>query len=393
MLGRAGAIVLAQRRPRRSVVLYGSAAVASLGGLTTLTAGCDGLQLSSERPNMSMIIPTMQAGLRAARLVKTAMLIIIDYEIAKLKPMIRGDEEIGHQRLEHEMELRESELENAQMAYANEDEDQSTKSLPPLERRALKLKQKKQMEEAARLLADAEEALEAMEGGSAKSKVHRTSANRLLELCKKNGGVYIKVGQHLANLDYLIPQEYIDALSTLFDSCPRSDYENVRRVIREDLNAEVDSLFENFDPVPLASASLGQVHVAYDKTSGRKLAVKVQHYGLRETSAGDIFAVSTVVRLIESMFEGFTFGWIADEIAPHLPKELDFVREGKNAELAAMHINKTGLDCVIPKIIWNKTSSRVLTMEFEEGFKATDVDAIEASGLNKRYVQSCLLAR
>ena len=90
------------------------------------------------------------------------------------------------------------------------------------------------------------------------------------------------------------------------------------------------------------------------------------------------------MRLIDSLFEDFTFGWIADEIAPNLPKELDFVREGRNSEKAAAHILEMGLNCVVPKVIWNHTSSRVLTMEFEEGFKANDLDAIEKAGLNKQ---------
>lgn len=393
MLARVGAIALAQRRPRRNALLYGSAGcvAASLSGLTCFKSRCDsgrqfatnGSELSASN-NTSILIPTMEAGLRAARLVKTAILIIMDYELEKVRPKLFGDEEMEHYRLEQELEIRESNLEKAQLAYANDNEDEAIKSLPPKERRTLKLQQKKEMEEAAQLLAEAEQQLETMEGGSSKSKIHRKAASRLLKLCQQNGGVYIKVGQHLANLDYLIPQEYIDVLSTLFDSAPQSDYKNVCKVIQEDLNADVSTLFDKFNPVPLASASLGQVHVAYDKESGRKLAVKVQHYGLRETSAGDIFAVSTVVKFIDSMFDDFTFGWIADEIAPHLPKELDFVREGNNAERAAMNISKTGLDCVVPKIIWGKTSSRVLTMEFEEGFKATDMAAIEASGLNKQ---------
>ena len=89
--------------------------------------------------------------------------------------------------------------------------------------------------------------------------------------------------------------------------------------------------------------------------------------------------------LNKSIFEDFTFGWIADEIAPHLPKELDFTREGRNAERAAAHIAESGLDCVVPKVLWKKTAARVLTMEFEEGFKATDLDAIQNSGLNKPH--------
>jgi aarF domain-containing kinase len=313
----------------------------------------------------------------------------MDYEVAKVKPYIFifaedvGKEEMEHKRLESEMELRERDLEEAQVEYAKDTSGKAAK-LAPEERTILKLQQKQRMQEAASRLAEAEEQCTSMEGESAKSKLHRRAAHRLLQLCRENGGVYIKVGQHLANLDYLIPQEYIEVLSSLFDEAPQSDYKDVCRVIEEELGGKVNELFDKFDPVPIASASLAQVHVAYDKKTGKKLAVKVQHAGLRETSAGDLFAVTGVVGIIDSLFEDFSFGWIADEMVPNLPKELDFSREGKNAERAAAHMAESGLECIIPKIIWTKTAPRVLTMEFEEGFRATDIEAIEKSGLNKQ---------
>ena len=130
----------------------------------------------------------------------------------------------------------------------------------------------------------------------------------MLELCRKNGGVYIKVGQHLANLDYLIPEEYIEVLSSLFDEAPQSEISDVIGVIEEELKGKVDLLFDRFDPTPIASASLAQVHVAYDKATGKKLAVKVQHAGLRETSAGDIFAVTCVVRVIDKLLKILPLG-------------------------------------------------------------------------------------
>lgn len=324
-----------------------------------------------------ILIPTLEAGIRALRLVWTAGLITMDYEIAKYT----AGEESHLNSLQNELERREQVLEEAQMLYATEGQ---FSDLSPPERRARKEEQKRHMQEAAIKLAEVEEELQSAEGESAKSKLHRKAANRLLDLCRQNGGVYIKVGQHLANLDYLIPEEYIQVLSSLFDEAPSSSYEDVCRVIEEELHERVDDLFDRFSKTPIASASLAQVHVAYDKKTGKKLAVKVQHAGLRETSVGDIYAVTKMVRFLDSWLEDFTFGWIADEIAPHLPKELDFTREGKNAERASANIAKIGLCCVVPKVIWRKTAPRVLTMEFEEGFKATDTVSIEKSGLDKK---------
>lgn len=388
MLARAGVLAIANRRHRRTAFAAASTAVAALGSVSIVNSKCQDHGVSQVTSSNSLFIPTVQATIRALRLVRTAFLIVMDYEIEKAKPFLFsydniGTEEKEHHRLESEMERRERELEEAQIEYAGGSTDEEAK-LSPEERKKVKSQQKQRVQEAAARLAEAEELLISMEGESAKSKLHRKAAHRLMQLCRENGGVYIKVGQHLANLDYLIPQEFIEVLSSLFDDSPQSDYKEVCRVIEEELGGKVDDFFDNFDPVPIASASLAQVHVAYDKATGKKLAVKVQHAGLRETSAGDLFAVTSVVSVVDSMFEDFTFGWIADEIAPHLPKELDFAREGKNAERAAAHITETGLECIIPKIIWQKTAPRVLTMEFEEGFRATDIEAIERAGLNKQ---------
>jgi predicted unusual protein kinase regulating ubiquinone biosynthesis (AarF/ABC1/UbiB family) len=328
----------------------------------------------------SLVIPTMEASVRAMRLVSTAFRIVLDYQVAKvgiqLPFTVQSEEECEIKELEARVERLELKLEEAQIEYSSGTKSkETTRDISVEERR---------MQEVATDLANAEQQLISKEDLSTKSRLNRKSAKRLLDLCRENGGVYIKVGQHLANLDYIVPREYIEVLSSLFNDAPQSGIDNVYRVIEEDLGSRAEELFDDFDPNPIASASLAQVHVAYCKKTKRKLAVKVQHRGLRETSAGDLFAVTRVVRVIDSLFTDFTFGWIADEMAPQLPKELDFKREGRNAEEAALQIEKSGLACCIPKVMWENTSSRVLTMEFEEGFKSTDIESLEASGLKKR---------
>jgi hypothetical protein len=384
MLARIGTIALTQRRYRRTTFLAASTA-ASVASYSIVKCSCQSLANTTDSSGFHLVVPTLEATTRALRLVRTAVLMVVDYELAKVAPYFESAKEIHDDQerayWESELDHREKLLEKAQMKYAN---NHLNDDLPANKRKEAKVNQKEEMHQAAVALAEAEEHLINMDGDSPKSKVHRKAAQRLLQLCRENGGVYIKVGQHLANLDYLVPEEYIDVLSKLFDDNPQTKYEDVCRVIEQEFGRKVEQLFDNFDPEPIASASLAQVHVAYEKETGRKLAVKVQHAGLRETSRGDVFAVTTVVRLIDSLFEDFTFGWIADEIAPNLPKELDFGREGRNSEKAAAHFLEAGLNCVVPKVIWNHTSSRVLTMEFEEGFKANDVDAIEKAGLNKQ---------
>jgi aarF domain-containing kinase len=364
--------------------------------VTACDAALSTAPLSLPSPSFSsssLIIPTMQAAARASRLVRTSVLIVSDYyypnglillpsvttatATATLKDSQSNDE---LEYWEQELERREEALYRTQTAY-------TTPSVSGAQSDYDRKKLKQDMTRAAEELALAQDNVKALAGTSSrKSVIHRRAASRLLQLCRENGGVYIKVGQHLAQLDYLIPEEYTEVLSSLFDDTPQTDYEDVRQVVSEELGKDPEDLFDNFDPSPIASASLAQVHVAYDKETGRKLAVKIQHRGLRETSAGDIFALCSIVRVAEKLFENFNWGWIADEIAPNLPRELDFLNEGKNSERAAANLQKTGLACVVPKVLWTHSSPRVLTMEFEEGFKATDIDAIAKAGLKKHDV-------
>ena len=342
----------------------------------------------------AVVKPTLEATRRALRLVSTAARIAFDYQTAKYSSSSSSNNNNNHNEQqeywEQQVESRLQALQQAQDIYANESPTEHTQNMTPVRRMTVKRTQKQIMMQAAEELAFAEEQLQ-KHGGSTKSQFHTKQAKRLLQLCHANKGVYIKVGQHLANLDYLIPEEYIEMLATLFDDNPVTSYADVTTVVQEDLGATPEDLFASFDQIPIASASLAQVHIATEKGTGRKLAVKVQHRGLRETSVGDTRALAAVVRTMEWLFPDFAkWGWICDELEPLLPKELDFVNEGRNAERAAAHLKTTGLACVVPAIVWKYTSPRVLTMEFEEGFKVTDTKALQESKLCPSQVAKLL---
>eukprot|EP00802_Teleaulax_amphioxeia_P009485 Tamp_09502.p1 GENE.Tamp_09502~~Tamp_09502.p1 ORF type:complete len:492 (-),score=58.02 Tamp_09502:375-1850(-) len=232
-------------------------------------------------------------------------------------------------------------------------------------------------------------------------------ADRLLWLARTNKGVYIKLAQHLAQLDYLLPDEYTTTLRACLNDAPTSSYSQVRRTIQLDFGKPIEDLYESFDPVPLASASLAQVHVAYVRDSGegegsewggqswadgsagrlasgqdglRKVAVKVQHLGLRDTAEGDVAAVSLVVSALTGAFPGMPLWWLADEIAPHLPVELDFQQEAENVKRCRALFHDDPRICV-PAVLPHLSTSRVLTMSFEEGCSIGDVSTIKGMGV------------
>jgi hypothetical protein len=107
--------------------------------------------------------------------------------------------------------------------------------------------------------------------------LHYRAAHRFLRLMESNGGIFIKLGQHLASLDYLLPQAYCQTFRNLFNKAPCSAIEDVQSVVEQDLQAELSDLFSYFDPTPVGCASLAQVHRAVLKDEKTRVAVKVQH--------------------------------------------------------------------------------------------------------------------
>lgn len=241
--------------------------------------------------------------------------------------------------------------------------------------------------------------LDAEGGVGRREAVHARGALRLLRLFERNGGIYIKVGQHLSTLEYILPVEYCEKLAALHNQAPRSSYAEVASVLRAELlggGGPLESLFSQLDPEPLASASLAQVHRAVRRDTGEEVAIKVQHAQLRGFIDSDLFVISCAVRAIKYIFPEFDFDWIADELRINLPKELDFTSEAHNAERIAKYLSLSpnlaaGVGAVrIPRIHWDLSSRRVLTMEFLPGAKATNRAYLLRHGIAPSQVASLI---
>lgn len=145
-----------------------------------------------------------------------------------------------------------------------------------------------------------------------KHEVHIRGARKLQELCFRNGGVYIKLGQHISQLEYLVPEEYVHIMrESMLNKCPVSTYDQVRKVVKKELGGTPEELFEEFDPVPIASASLAQVHIARTR-DGQKVAVKVQHTHMTDTAVADAATVNLIVNTLHRLFPSFDYrNWIS----------------------------------------------------------------------------------
>ncbi|XP_062603304.1 aarF domain-containing protein kinase 1-like [Saccostrea cucullata] len=221
-----------------------------------------------------------------------------------------------------------------------------------------------------------------------KSEIHLRSALRLRDMCCTNGGAFIKVGQHVGSLEYLLPKEYVETMKVLHDKAPQSDVEELKRVFEEDLKMKVEDVFESFEKNPLGAASLAQVHKATLK-DGTVLAVKIQHPQVKSHSYVDIKTMELLVHCIAWIFPGFQYMWLAEETKKNLPLELDFVHEGQNCERVE-RLFKHFRFLKVPKIHWELSSERVLTMEFCEGGKVDDKAYMEKHKIDVNEVSKNL---
>jgi len=212
------------------------------------------------------------------------------------------------------------------------------------------------------------------------SEVHLRSAQRLLKLCEANGGAFIKVGQHLGALDYLIPNEYVRTMRVLHSQAPQSTFEEILSVIRQDLKCEPSEVFSHIETKPLGSASLAQVHKAQLK-DGTTVAVKVQHPLVKMYSQVDIKSMEILIDAVMWMFPDFKLGWLVEETKINLPCELNFLKEGLNAEKAGRLLSHLSW-LHIPKVYWDLSTSRVLTMEYCQGL---EIGELTQNKQNKLY--------
>ncbi|MBI4858904.1 MAG: AarF/ABC1/UbiB kinase family protein [Candidatus Riflebacteria bacterium] len=186
------------------------------------------------------------------------------------------------------------------------------------------------------------------------------------------GPTFIKLGQVLSTRRDVFPEEYIEEFARLQDSVPPMDYERVRDVFAKELGRDPGEVFQEFDPTPLAAASIGQVHKAVLK-GGEKVVVKVQRDGIRSTIRSDIDLLHILAKWAESSgmldpIYGATE--IVEEFGRSIHQELDYLREAQN--VVAFRKNFDGDRTVhIPRIYEEYTTTRLLCMEFIQGKKAS----------------------
>ncbi|CAB3396561.1 unnamed protein product [Caenorhabditis bovis] len=215
---------------------------------------------------------------------------------------------------------------------------------------------------------------------------HQRSAENLLELARVNGGVFIKVFNIFGTaLKIFIITEYTRTLGVLMSRAPQATKDDVIYVIESEFNKKVDDIFSEFSDKPVGAASLAQVHVARLKSTNEKVAVKVQHKRVYKNSRTDMNTMELLVNIADAVFPEFKLMWLVNEVKKNLPNELDFLHEAKNADEAAKRFKHLKF-LKIPKIKYDYTTKRVLTMEFCEGAQVDDIDYLKKHNIDRHDV-------
>ncbi|MEH2202153.1 ABC1 kinase family protein [Nostoc sp.] len=217
-------------------------------------------------------------------------------------------------------------------------------------------------------------------------KNDRRRATQLRELLTKLGPAYIKIGQALSTRPDLVPTVFLEELTKLQDQLPPFPNELAYQFIQEELGAPPEEVYAELSAQPIAAASLGQVYKGKLKT-GEEVAVKVQRPDLRERIAIDLYILRKLAAWVQKKVKRVRSDLVGilDELGDRIFEEMDYIHEGENAERFFElygHIK----DIYVPKIYWEYSNRRVLTMEWINGIKLTQTAEISAQGIDARYL-------
>jgi ubiquinone biosynthesis protein len=204
----------------------------------------------------------------------------------------------------------------------------------------------------------------------------RKTAARFRQMLAELGTTFIKLGQLLSTRPDFLPSHWIEELEHLQDSCPPVAIGEIREEIERGLGKPVEELFAELDPRPLASASIAQVHLARTH-AGDRVVVKVQRPRIRDRIESDLTLLHYLARLLGAVIEEmgvYTPTDIIEEFDRTVHEELDFTNEARNAKEMGAAASSRGVP-IIPKVFEELSSSTILTLEYIEGTKLSDVRA------------------
>ncbi len=219
--------------------------------------------------------------------------------------------------------------------------------------------------------------------------VDATNARRLLRGMLRLRGVYIKLGQVLSIMGGFLPRVYGKELESLQDAVPPHSFGEIREAFVESLGRAPEECYASIEQVPVAAASLGQVHVAH-LHDGTKVAVKVLYPGIRDVIRVDMKVVKLALGVYRRFVPMQNLESVHDALVDLLRRETDYIHEAACMERMAENFRDEP-DILFPEVVHELTTREVLTMTFMEGFKITDFAKMDEAGIDRRVVATRLV--
>ena len=198
-------------------------------------------------------------------------------------------------------------------------------------------------------------------------KLHIVNANRAKTAILELNGLFLKVGQLISIMSNIAPEAYGRILESLQDNTPNSDFNEIRRSLEFELGDRIDNLFNEFNEVPIASASIGQVHKAILNT-GEQVAVKIQHPNINELAKVDLGIIEKLIGLVSRFFKIKGIDHVYSQVKEMIYEELNYTAEACSMETISLSCEKIE-GIVIPKVYSEYSSEKILTTAFCEGTK------------------------
>ncbi|MGE7604157.1 ABC1 kinase family protein [Peribacillus sp. NPDC097675] len=215
----------------------------------------------------------------------------------------------------------------------------------------------------------------------------RSIGGRLHKILQSLGPTFIKLGQIASTRRDIVPVEIVRELEKLQDQVTPFPFEKARQIVEAELGDSLENLFLEFQEIPLATASIGQVHLAR-LHSQEVVAIKVQRPDILKKVETDLEILDDLARLMEARIpwaRRYQIRKMIDEFAKSLKAELDYNSEGRNGERIANHfVDNPGIK--IPKIHWDFSTSKVLTMDFIKGIKINHYQQLDEEGYDRRVI-------
>ena len=215
---------------------------------------------------------------------------------------------------------------------------------------------------------------------------------RLRAILEELGPTFVKLGQTLSTRTDFLPPALIFELDKLQDNVPPFPFEVARSVVETSLAGTLEELFREFDPEPLAAASIGQVHRAV-LPDGSQVVVKVQRPGVDKEMEADLLLMRDLAALAERRTEWgrmYAVEQLVEEFATQLHQQLDYTVEGHHADhFREVSTNIEGM--LIPAVFWGYSGRRLLTTEYVDGIKISDLQALDAAGIDRKQIATRLV--